>query len=197
MVLQDSLDPQRRMAAAEAWVLMETTWWRTTTASSPSDFSPSQLALERGGPRQSERCPHSFFCDRRRHVSTCTRRRRKTQGRSETVVGLGARAETGIEPGPLLRREKRNGEQGGWYRGGDESGAQKKLMDVPLLYRNGSSLTGVQRGGWKNLLMRRKTTRQRKWTGVRHLAGRDGVHHVSGRAWRLVNGRNGQKKKKG
>ena len=162
MVLQDTQGPQRRMAAAEAWVLMEPTLWRTTTTSSLSDFSLSQLALERGARRQLMRCPHSFFCDRQRHVSTWTRRRRKIQVRSGTVVGLGGRTATGTEPGPLLRRERRSGEQGGWYRGGDESWAQKKWMDVPLLYRNGSNSKGVQRGGWKNLLMRRRTTRQRK-----------------------------------
>src|SRR5260221_13881798 len=106
MVLQDSRDQQRRMAAAGVWVLIETALQRTP-ASSLSDFSPSQLALEPVGPRQSVRCPHSFFCDRRRHVSTWTRRCRQTQGRSGTVVGLGARTVTGIEPGPLLGGEKR------------------------------------------------------------------------------------------
>jgi len=41
--------------------------------------------------------------------------------------------------------------------------------------------------------MRRKATRQRKWTDVRHLLVGDGVSRVSGKAWRVVSDRNGQK----
>lgn len=41
--------------------------------------------------------------------------------------------------------------------------------------------------------MRRKTTRQRKGTDVRHLPVHDGVSRVSGKAWRVVSDKIGQK----